>query len=62
MSVNSLKWIYLGDFIEQRREKYSDIELLPIRGVSKDGFIPPKQNLEIRIKRKIAFVILIITP
>lgn len=44
MSVNSLKWIYLGDFIEQRREKYSEVELLPIRGVSKDGFIPPKQK------------------
>jgi type I restriction enzyme S subunit len=44
MSVNSLKWIYLGDIIEQRREKYSGIKLLPIRGVSKDGFIPPKQK------------------
>lgn len=39
-----MKWIYLGDVIEQRREKYRDEESLPIRGVSKDGFIPPKQK------------------
>lgn len=39
-----MKWIYLGDVIEQRREKYSCEESLPIRGVSRDGFIPPKQK------------------
>jgi type I restriction enzyme S subunit len=44
MIVNSMKWIYLGDVIEQRREKYSGKESVPIRGVSKDGFIPPKQK------------------
>ena len=32
-----------GDLIKQRREKYSGNELLPICGVSQDGFIPPKQ-------------------
>ena len=32
----------LGDVIEQRREKYDGSEM-PIRGVSKDGFIEPKQ-------------------
>lgn len=34
----------LGDLIEQRREKYSSDENLPIWGVSKEGFIPPKQD------------------
>ena len=33
----------LGDVIEQRREKYDGSEI-PIRGVSKDGFIEPKQH------------------
>lgn len=32
----------LGDLIKQRREKYDGSEV-PIRGVSKDGFIEPKQ-------------------
>lgn len=32
----------LGDLIEQRREKYDGSEM-PIRGVSKEGFIEPKQ-------------------
>lgn len=32
----------LGDVVEQRREKYDGTEM-PIRGVSKDGFIEPKQ-------------------
>lgn len=32
----------LGELITQRREKNSETDL-PIRGVSKDGFIPPKQ-------------------
>lgn len=33
----------LGEIITQRREKYNG-EPLPICGVSKDGFIPPKQK------------------
>ena len=34
----------LGTLIRQRREKYDGIESLPIRGVSRDGFISPKQE------------------
>ena len=34
----------LGDLIAQRREKYDEVEELPIRGVSREGFIPPKQE------------------
>ena len=34
----------LGDLIEQRREKFDGDKDLPIRGVSRDGFIPPKQE------------------
>lgn len=34
----------LGDLIEQRREKFDGGKDLPIRGVSRDGFIPPKQE------------------
>lgn len=33
----------LGDIISQRREKYNG-ENLPICGVTRDGFIPPKQK------------------
>lgn len=33
-----------GDFIQQRREKYDGTEELPIWGVSKEGFIRPKQD------------------
>ncbi len=33
----------LGDLIEQRREKYDNFSDLPIRGVSKDGFIDARQ-------------------
>ena len=33
----------LGELITQRREKYDGISDLPIRGVSKDGFISAKQ-------------------
>jgi type I restriction enzyme S subunit len=36
--------VELGDGINQRREKYNGNESLPIRGVSRDGFIPPKQK------------------
>ena len=35
----------LGDLIQQRREKYAGSEdVLPIRGVSREGFMPPKQE------------------
>lgn len=34
----------LGDLIQQRREKYSGEEELPAWGVSRDGFISPKQD------------------
>lgn len=40
MALNSYR---LGELITQRREKKPENEELPIRGVSKDGFIPPKQ-------------------
>ncbi len=33
----------LGELIEQRREKYDGITVLPIRGVSKEGFIDARQ-------------------
>lgn len=34
----------LGDLIQQRKEKYDGAEELPIRGVSREGFIFPKQE------------------
>lgn len=34
----------LGTLIRQRREKYDGTESLPIRGISRDGFISPKQE------------------
>lgn len=40
--VISNRKFLLGDLIEQRREKY-DGSKIPIRGVSKEGFIEPKQ-------------------
>ena len=40
MKLNKCK---LGDIITQRREKYSGEEL-PICGVTREGFIPPKQK------------------
>lgn len=33
----------LGELIEQRREKYDGNSILPVRGVSRDGFIDAKQ-------------------
>ncbi|MGN0879373.1 MAG: restriction endonuclease subunit S [Oligosphaeraceae bacterium] len=35
-------WKLLGELIEQRREKNDNYDV-PIRGVTRDGFIPPKQ-------------------
>ena len=40
----SLTKYYFRDFIKQRKEKYDGNESLPIRGVSRDGFIHPKQE------------------
>lgn len=40
MALNRYK---IGDLIVPRKEKYNGIENLPIRGVTRDGFIPPKQ-------------------
>ena len=34
----------LGDLICQRREKYSGTDNLPVRGVSREGFIPAKKS------------------
>lgn len=34
----------LGDLIQQRREKYDCKENLPVKGVSREGFISPKQE------------------
>lgn len=43
MSVSNVRWVRLGDYIVQRREKNDNYDL-PIRGVTRDGFIPPKQD------------------
>ena len=40
---SNVKWVRLGDYIIQRREK-NDSNELPIYGVTRDGFIPPKQK------------------
>ena len=40
---SKVKWVRLGDYIIQRREK-NDLNELPIYGVTRDGFIPPKQK------------------
>lgn len=42
--VMSLIKYKIGDFIQQRREKYDGTKDLPVRGVSREGFILPKQN------------------
>jgi restriction endonuclease S subunit len=41
MSLTKYK---IGDLIQQRREKYDGSKDLPVRGVSRDGFILPKQD------------------
>ena len=40
---SKVKWVRLGDYISQRREKNESLDL-PIYGVTRDGFIPPKQK------------------
>ena len=42
--VMSLIKYKIADFIQQRREKYDGTKDLPVRGVSREGFILPKQN------------------
>lgn len=42
MGLNKYK---LGDLIQQRREKYNGVEELSAWGVSREGFIPPKQDV-----------------
>lgn len=43
MNNNNSTYKRLGDYIEQRREKNKGYDV-PIRGVSREGFIPPKQQ------------------
>ena len=38
-----MRTVRLGDYIEQRREKNNNYDV-PIRGVTRDGFISPKQD------------------
>ena len=40
---SKVRWVRLGDYITQRREKNDSLDL-PIYGVTRDGFIPPKQK------------------
>lgn len=41
--IEKAPWVRLGDLITQRREKNNSSDL-PIRGVTREGFIPPKQE------------------
>lgn len=43
MMQSEVKWVRLGDYITQRREKNNNYDA-PIYGVTRDGFIPPKQK------------------
>lgn len=43
MSASKTKWVRLGDYITQRREKNIGYNV-PIRGVTREGFISPKQD------------------
>lgn len=43
MNVNNGNWVQLGEYITQRREKNCNYDV-PILGVTRDGFIPPKQE------------------
>ena len=42
--TSQLRKMKLSDLIEQRKEKYDGKENLPICGVTREGFIPPKQK------------------
>ena len=43
MERNGIKWVRLGDYISRRTEKNNNYDV-PIYGVTRDGFIPPKQK------------------
>lgn len=43
MKESKCKWVRLGDYITQRREKNNNYDV-PIYGVTREGFIPPKQK------------------
>lgn len=43
MESSSVKWVRLGDYISRRTEKNNNYDV-PIYGVTRDGFIPPKQK------------------
>lgn len=43
MKESKCKWVRLGDYITQRREKNNNYNV-PIYGVTREGFIPPKQK------------------
>ena len=43
MESNGIKWVRLGDYISRRTEKNNNYDV-PIYGVTRDGFIPPKQK------------------
>lgn len=43
MSASKVNIVRLGDYITQRREKNKDYDV-PIRGVTREGFIAPKQD------------------
>ena len=43
MESSGVKWVRLGDYISRRTEKNNNYDV-PIYGVTRDGFIPPKQK------------------
>ena len=43
MKSSGVKWVRLGDYISRRTEKNNNYDV-PIYGVTRDGFIPPKQK------------------
>lgn len=43
MESRGVKWVRLGDYISRRTEKNNNYDV-PIYGVTRDGFIPPKQK------------------
>ena len=43
MKCSGVKWVRLGDYISRRTEKNNNYDV-PIYGVTRDGFIPPKQK------------------
>ena len=43
MNANKVRWVRLGEYITQRREKNDNYDV-PILGVTNEGFIPPRQD------------------